>query len=166
MLAKWFVRIPRTTWPYYSLRVPSSSRATARAVHLPATSSLRGIRPTSDGTGQTASHSYVSSDPTLGLVLSDAQRKTIYALSTPPGKAGVAVIRISGVDALQVWRSVVCRPSKGRSLVKARIHIEGDPEPWRMYRCEVVHPETQELLDSGLAIYFKGTLTSVLSERC
>ncbi|KIP09826.1 hypothetical protein PHLGIDRAFT_28795 [Phlebiopsis gigantea 11061_1 CR5-6] len=141
MLAKWFVRIPRTTWQYYSLRVPSSSRATARAVHLPATSSLRGIRPTSDGTG---------------LVLSDAQRKTIYALSTPPGKAGVAVIRISGVDALQVWRAVVCRPTKGRSLVKARIHIEGDPEPWRMYRCEVVHPETQELLDSGLAIYFKG----------
>lgn len=42
------------------------------------------------------------SEPTL----SDAQRRTIYALSTPPGKAGIAIIRVSGPDALDVWRRV------------------------------------------------------------
>lgn len=82
------------------------------------------------------------------LVLSDAQRNTIYALSTPPGKAGVAVVRISGPDALQVWRDMVLRKGTGK---------EQSPTPWKMYRCDVRHPRSQELLDSGLAVYFKGT---------
>ncbi|CAL1702025.1 unnamed protein product [Somion occarium] len=81
------------------------------------------------------------------LVLSDAQRQTIYALSTPPGKAGIAVIRISGPDALRLWRSVVqLKKTKQESL----------PEPWKFYRCRVVHPESGEVLDEGLAVYFKG----------
>ena len=85
------------------------------------------------------------------LIRSEAQRKTIYALSTPPGKAGVAVIRVSGTEALNVWRDFVCiRSKKGKSK-------EMLPEPWKMYRCDVVHPQTRELLDSGLAVYFKGT---------
>lgn len=86
------------------------------------------------------------------LVRSDAQRRTIYALSTPPGKAGIAVIRISGPDALDLWRSMVSiysRKGKGREL---------DPEPWKMYRCDVSHPKNGELLDTGLAVYFKGKL--------
>src|SRR5258708_32560862 len=41
------------------------------------------------------------------LPLSDAQRKTIYALSPAPAKSGVAVIRVSGTDALHVWRRMV-----------------------------------------------------------
>jgi hypothetical protein len=53
------------------------------------------------------------------LPLSDAQRKTIYALSTPPGKSGIAVIRISGPDALCVWQRMV-RPVRTR----ARTHDE------------------------------------------
>lgn len=83
------------------------------------------------------------------LPLSDAQRNTIYALSTPMGKAGVAVIRISGQDALKVWRSMVDLKGKG----KAR---DVDPEPWKMYKCGVVHPDSGEILDDGLAVYFKG----------
>ena len=90
------------------------------------------------------------------LVQSDAQRRTIYALSTPQGKAGVAVIRVSGPDVLNVWRSMVLSKSKPRQSRESR---RDDPEPWRMYRGEVVHPQTGELLDSGLAVYFKGKHT-------
>ena len=85
------------------------------------------------------------------LALSDAQRRTIYALSTPPGKAGVAVIRVSGPDALEVWRGMVRTRAGGKG--KAR---EREPEPWRMHRCSVVHPGSGEVLDDGLAVYFKG----------
>ncbi|KAF7330770.1 tRNA modification GTPase TrmE [Mycena venus] len=79
----------------------------------------------------------------LSPVLSDAQRSTIYALSTPPGKAGVAVVRVSGPNALDVWSR----------LVQSRKRL---PEPWKMDRCQVIHPETGELLDDGLAVFFKG----------
>ncbi|EJF63061.1 tRNA modification GTPase TrmE [Dichomitus squalens LYAD-421 SS1] len=85
------------------------------------------------------------------LVLSDAQRRTIYALSTPPGKAGVAVIRISGPDALKVWSGMVRTRAAGKG--KAR---EREPEPWRMHRCSVVHPGSSEVLDDGLAVFFQG----------
>ncbi|KAI0637698.1 tRNA modification GTPase TrmE [Trametes polyzona] len=83
------------------------------------------------------------------LPLSDAQKRTIYALSTPPGKAGVAVIRISGPDAFDVWRRVVQTFGKGKER-------ESRPESWKMHRCRVIHPATQEVLDDGLAVFFKG----------
>jgi hypothetical protein len=90
-----------------------------------------------------------SGDPTR-LELSDSQRKTIYALSTPIGKAGIAVIRVSGPEALDVWHRMV-RTTKERT--------EGNkvqPQPWRMRRCCIVHPENGETLDEGLALFFKG----------
>ena len=99
---------------------------------------------------QTILPSSLLEKPAFGLVQSDAQRTTIYALSTPPGKAGVAVVRVSGPDSLDVWRSMVSTKSK------ATRHNERTPEPWRMYRCDVVDPQTGELIDSGLAVYFKG----------
>lgn len=81
--------------------------------------------------------------------LSDAQRRTIYALSTPPGKAGVAVVRISGPDALLVWKRMV-RIHGG----KHKRHL---PEPWKMERCRITQPEEGgEALDDGLAVYFRG----------
>lgn len=83
------------------------------------------------------------------LTASDAQRRTIYALSTPPGKAGVAVIRVSGPEALDVWRRVIQPTCKRKALA------DYIPTPWKMERCRVVHPETQEMLDDGLAIYFR-----------
>ncbi|KAJ6516286.1 tRNA modification GTPase GTPBP3 [Mycena sanguinolenta] len=79
----------------------------------------------------------------LHPVLSDAQRPTIYALSTPPGKAGVAVVRVSGPNAMDVWSKLV--KTRKRRL----------PEPWKMERCQIVHPETSEILDDGLAVFFK-----------
>lgn len=84
------------------------------------------------------------------LLLSDNQRRTIYALSTPPGKGGVAVVRVSGPDALRVWETMVDRgisPSHGQ------------PTPWHIYRCKVTHPSSGEVLDDGLAVYFRGSST-------
>jgi GTP-binding protein TrmE N-terminus len=97
------------------------------------------------------------------LPLSDAQRKTIYALSTPPGKSGVAVIRVSGPDALGVWHRMVRSPRaapvsqwqqvKGKQSRSAPI---SPPEPWKLERCHVVDPHTSQLLDDALAVYFRG----------
>ncbi|KAL0949053.1 hypothetical protein HGRIS_009146 [Hohenbuehelia grisea] len=80
------------------------------------------------------------------LTLSNGQKQTIYALSTPPGKAGVAVIRISG-PAVHTVRQRMLRPAG--TVAQA-------PTPWRMERCQIRHPETQEILDDGLAVFFKG----------
>lgn len=76
---------------------------------------------------------------------SDAQRETIYALSTPPGKAGVAVVRISGPDSQKVWQSMV-KPYSSKNL----------PEPWKMERCHVTNPQSGEIIDDGLSVFFKG----------
>lgn len=82
-----------------------------------------------------------------GLVSTDAQRKTIYALSTPLGKAGVAVIRISGPDALLAWKGMV-RSTKLKHF---------PPEPWKMERCSIVHPKDGfGQIDDGLAVFFRG----------
>jgi hypothetical protein len=94
-----------------------------------------------------SSHTPVAAE--RDLVRSDAQRKTIYALSTPPGKAGVAVVRISGPDALDVWQKMV-KP------YPATKNKGTHPEPWKMERCRITDPQTHEILDDGLAVFFKG----------
>ncbi|KAI0316134.1 hypothetical protein OF83DRAFT_1060864 [Amylostereum chailletii] len=89
------------------------------------------------------------------LVPSDAQRQTIYALSTPPGKAGVAVVRVSGPDALEVRRRMV-RPARTRSRDVLAATAPRPVEPWKMERCTIVHPVGNETLDDGLAVFFRG----------
>ena len=84
------------------------------------------------------------------LLASNTQRQTIYALSTPPGKGGVAIVRISGPDAKVVWDNMV-RSHKPNKPIK-------DPIPWKLHRCHIVHPKNKSLIDDGLAVYFKGTL--------
>ncbi len=152
------IRTPRTTSPWLSRKPVANNGSPHRPVspgplhfvtpcrhsRLYSTSSL--------ASDVSAAYSGGSSgDRTSELVLSDAQRQTIYALSTPPGKAGVAVIRVSGPDALNVWRGLVRTRVVGKG--KAR---EGEPEPWKMHRCSVVHPESGGVLDDGLAVFFKG----------
>lgn len=84
------------------------------------------------------------------LIAPDAQRKTIYGLSTPLGKGGIAVIRISGRDVRRVWEVLVRKqtPSKERDPRK--------PIPWKLERCKIIHPQTKEVLDDGLVVFFKG----------
>jgi GTP-binding protein TrmE N-terminus len=87
------------------------------------------------------------------ITQSHNEKKTIYALSTPPGRAGVAVIRISGPNALDVYRSVVITSSGTHPEHKMRAVV---PTPWRMERCSILDPKTHETLDDGLAVFFKG----------
>lgn len=116
---------------------------------------LAGARPRNLVSLSSLSQTYVDGQDTwekFELPPSDAQRRTIFALSTPPGKAGVAVIRVSGPDALEVWQAVVdpsseSRKGKGRAT---------EPQPWRIHRCKVLHPVSKEVLDDGLAVFFKG----------
>ncbi|KLO08269.1 hypothetical protein SCHPADRAFT_922652 [Schizopora paradoxa] len=83
---------------------------------------------------------------------SDAQRQTIYALATPPGRGGVAVVRVSGPDAVKVCHGVV-RATGG----KKKEPLEGDIPPARkMQRCTIVDPVNGEELDDGLVVFFKG----------
>ncbi len=98
------------------------------------------------------------------LPLSDAQRKTIYALSTSPGKSGVAIIRVSGPEALSVWRRMV-RSTRGAQRLGRDKGDEGStktrppphlPEPWKLERCHILDPHTSEILDEALVVFFRG----------
>lgn len=78
---------------------------------------------------------------------SDAQRQTIYALATASGPSGIAVVRISGPRVHDV-RARMVRP--------AHRHPDKNPVPWKLERCTVVDPETHEVLDDALAVFFLG----------
>lgn len=98
-------------------------------------------------------------DPTLPL--SPAQKDTIYALSTPPGRAGVAVIRISGPRVLDVYNHLVKpktrrKSNNGFSDENNLSLFTAQPEPWKIHRCSITDPDTKQILDEGLAVYFAG----------
>src|SRR3989338_5533616 len=65
---------------------------------------------------------------------------TIYALSSGGGRAGIAVIRVSGPDAADA----LCRFAG----------VKSTPAPRRATRVRLADPETEELLDDGLALWF------------
>ncbi|NBO18769.1 MAG: tRNA uridine-5-carboxymethylaminomethyl(34) synthesis GTPase MnmE [Proteobacteria bacterium] len=63
---------------------------------------------------------------------------TIYALATPPGKSGVAVVRVSGPRARQVL-----------------VDLTGlAPEPRKTHYAAFTAPKTGQVIDRGLALYF------------
>lgn len=64
---------------------------------------------------------------------------TIFALATPPGKSGVAVVRISGAGALYALKQL-CR--------------KDTIAPRHAYFTALYAPETNTLIDRGLALYF------------
>lgn len=68
-----------------------------------------------------------------------AGTNTIYALSTPPGTSGVAVIRLTGPQCGTVLSALTNKPSlPPRQAVLTRL----------------IHPETKNMLDSALALSF------------
>jgi tRNA modification GTPase len=67
---------------------------------------------------------------------------TIVALSTPPGRSGIGVIRLSGESALALTRSLLADTSF-------------NPEPNRVTLKAVVDPDSQEILDRALVTFFK-----------
>lgn len=89
---------------------------------------------------------------------SPSQRDTIYALATPPGRGGIGVIRISGTHVRDVWRSMLVSHSPTTPSAEERRLREPSPKMSRMlFRCLVVHPETREVLDDGMAVFFHGS---------
>lgn len=95
------------------------------------------------------------------IPLSPAQKDTIYALSTPPGRAGIAVIRISGPRALDVYNNLVKTRGRAETVTDTtqndtRPAGVSTPEPWKMHRCSIVDPSSKQVLDEGLAVYFAG----------
>ena len=71
-------------------------------------------------------------------------RATIAAISTPPGKGGVAIIRISGLDALEI-ASKVFIPRYVKNLKAAT--------PRMQYRGDVIYLDS--VIDDGMVTYFK-----------
>ncbi|KAL7751497.1 mitochondrial splicing system protein [Sorochytrium milnesiophthora] len=69
-------------------------------------------------------------------------RHTIYAPATAAGKAGVAVIRVSGQQAAKVATEM----SQPATL----------PTPRHAVLRSIVHPATREVLDKGLLLFFPG----------
>jgi tRNA modification GTPase len=67
---------------------------------------------------------------------------TIYALASAPGRAGIAVFRVSG-------------PAAG-GAVRDICGLDDLPEPRRAIRCRMVEPETGAALDDGLVLWFPG----------
>lgn len=67
---------------------------------------------------------------------------TIVALSTPPGRSGIGVIRLSGPGALPLTRT----------LLREETY---DPEPHRAILKAVHDPESGEVIDRALVTFFK-----------
>jgi tRNA modification GTPase len=67
---------------------------------------------------------------------------TVVALSTPPGRGGIGVIRISGSDSLNILRTLVAADSF-------------DPTPNFLSLQSLVDPTSGETLDEALVCYFK-----------
>lgn len=71
--------------------------------------------------------------------------ETVAAVSTPPGKGGIAVIRISGPDALSV----------GDRVFFPRSGALSEAAPRRATFGAIRHPETGEEIDQGVAVCFR-----------
>lgn len=67
---------------------------------------------------------------------------TIVALSTPPGRSGVGVIRISGESTLALTRSILQDENF-------------NPQPQRASLKPLREPDSREILDKALVTYFK-----------
>jgi len=64
------------------------------------------------------------------------------------------VIRVSGPDALDVYSQMVRIGTGDDAKGKQK---EVPPEPWKMRRCSIVHPQSREVLDEGIAVFFQGS---------
>lgn len=76
----------------------------------------------------------------MGLDFIDSQ-STICAQATPPGRSGVAVIRMSGPDSESIIKKLA--PKLKKPL-----------ESHKLYYCKLVHPKTKEEIDEVLVSFF------------
>ena len=66
---------------------------------------------------------------------------TIYALSSGPGLSGIAVIRVSGSDTLNVLKNMTYLPIPDPKVASLR---------------KFINPETKETIDEGILLWFPG----------
>ena len=74
-----------------------------------------------------------------------AAEDTVSAISTPPGKGGICVVRISGGRSLGVVRKIFMFHGKHR-----------DFEPRVMYAGNIVNPTDKTIVDSAMCVFMKG----------
>ena len=83
----------------------------------------------------------------------EAPADTIFALSTAPGRAGVAVVRVSGPAAHEVLRllppAAAAADASARTRARRPRHREARPTAF-------VCPDTGETLDRGILLWFDG----------
>lgn len=84
------------------------------------------------------------------MTISATSRDTIYALSSAPGRAGVAVIRVSGPCAGQVLEVIAGGRTAPRVAALRKL----------------VHPETREPIDRGLVLWMPGPATFTGEDVC
>ena len=77
--------------------------------------------------------------PRPGFAIFAAMTDTIYALATAPGRAGVAMVRLSGPGAAAALRDLA------GSL----------PPPRHAQHARFRDPQSGELLDRGIALYLR-----------
>ena len=65
---------------------------------------------------------------------------TIAAISTPPGRGGLGVVRISGAQSTQIAAAIL------------RIH--GDLKPWSATRAELTDHDNTQIVDETIVTYF------------
>src|SRR3712207_6667762 len=72
---------------------------------------------------------------------------TVAAVATPPGEGAIAVVRISGPEAL-ACADRIFRRSDNRCLT--------DPRPSCLYHGHVVDPRSGAIIDEALLAFFRG----------
>ena len=76
-------------------------------------------------------------------------RDTIYSLSSAPGRAGIAVIRVSGDQASEAIRRMCKKPLKPRVYVNIRGRSCDSAS-----RTRLVHAASREFLDDSIVVEF------------
>lgn len=78
----------------------------------------------------------------------DAGPETIFALATGPGRAGIAVIRLSGPRALDALRQLRTGSADAQRSTP-------DHPPRHLHRLRLYDPTTGDALDDGMAVWFE-----------
>ena len=82
---------------------------------------------------------------------------TIAAVSTPAGPGGIGIIKISGMDALQIARSIFKRTGANKGgLERNENNIEQLFESHKLLLGNIIDPENGNVIDEVLLTYMKG----------
>lgn len=72
---------------------------------------------------------------------------TIAAIATPLGRGGIAVIRVSGKESIDIFRKVFKRPEGSRGVLEFESH--------RLYKGQVIDSSSDKSIDNVLGVVMK-----------